>query len=357
MSDAELAAVAVAVGGAAAFARAARVVARATDALTDVDACFPAMLLYNGALPELLSAPAPEAKAGDAAVADTAGPAAPRCDFAPCAADIERDAELAGDALTRVTTDLYERASEALACDYDDKVVFGGVIVGRSRTAGAPLSAVALQLGLHAAAAEAAAPVPPPPCAVVERLTLLELAAAVMATANAEAEAAGEIGDCGGLPDNFLPPGWAGEPTLHSAAQFGLDRVVRALLARGAAVDAERANPDEDYPLCTPLFLACHYNGNAAVVRALVAAGADVDRAVDDAGEQTPLKTAIDRRQLAVALALVEAGADVNAGGRDADADFFETPLHLAQRHKCGADFCAALEARGAVSRAGAGRV
>ena len=86
---------------------------------------------------------------------------------------------------------------------------------------------------------------------------------------------------------------------LLSAARYGFDAVVSALVAAGANKNTAMQNG------ITPLFIAAQ-NGHEAVVSALVAAGADKNAATQDGA--TPLFIASQKGHEAVVSAL--AGAE-----------------------------------------------
>ena len=88
------------------------------------------------------------------------------------------------------------------------------------------------------------------------------------------------------------------DKSLLSAARYGFDAVVSALVAAGA--DKNAATQDGT----TPLFFAA-YEGHEAVVSALVGAGADKNAAKQDGA--TPLFAAAYRGHEAVVSALVGA--------------------------------------------------
>lgn len=337
-------------GGAAIFARSARAVARAANVLTSLGACFPATLFHSneGALPTLLCEPAPEEEKGGEAAAAPEGTVA-AITHAECTESSPKAAVT--DVFKSYAENLGEYIEKAVRQDYAGRLVYGGVLIGRSRAAGAPLAATALTLRLYGAVASL------PSHLTAERLTLMEVAIATVSTANRESAVSGEH-DCA-LPEGYLPPNWVGEPTLHSTAQFGLERALRVLLARGDPVEARRPTL-EDGP-DTPLLLACE-SGSVAVVRALLEAGASTgivqSSEVDVSWSPvTPLINAIERGKLAVARALVEGGADVNESTYEPDDEYFETPLYVAKRKKIDVDFCAFLVQHGAKSSAGTGAV
>lgn len=93
------------------------------------------------------------------------------------------------------------------------------------------------------------------------------------------------------------------DPAWFAATRKGNAEVVRAMLARGAKVDARDDQDD------TALTWAA-VEGKAEVVRALLEAGADPDlRQYEGA---TALMLAADRGYLEVVQALVDARADLN---------------------------------------------
>jgi ankyrin repeat protein len=160
--------------------------------------------------------------------------------------------------------------------------------------------------------------------------------------------------DEGADPNTALP---GGETVLMTAARTGKPGPVKALLSRGAIVDAKErrgqtalmwaaadghatvvellleagadfraALPDSAF---TPLFFAAR-DGRAEVVRALLKAGADVNEAMQPRKPSgkgprqgtSALILAVENGHFDLALALVEAGADPN----DQRSGF--TPLH-----------------------------
>jgi ankyrin repeat protein len=92
------------------------------------------------------------------------------------------------------------------------------------------------------------------------------------------------------------------EPLLRSACGDGNLEMVRALLARGAAVDAASKSG------ATPLFIACE-SGHLEVVQELLARGAAVN-AVNNSGV-TPLFVASENGHSEVVLELCARGADM----------------------------------------------
>ncbi|CBN73837.1 ankyrin repeat protein [Ectocarpus siliculosus] len=128
----------------------------------------------------------------------------------------------------------------------------------------------------------------------------------------------------------------------HEHAARGLDRIVSALLLRGAYTDAQ------DTSGATPLIYACG-SGHLSVVNTLLAAGADVD-IIRDVDSYSALDKAVCNGHIDVIGALLRHGADVNACD---DAGF--TPLHLAaQKDQPGA--IDALIQAGANTEASRGR-
>ena len=108
--------------------------------------------------------------------------------------------------------------------------------------------------------------------------------------------------------------------TLAEAACVGDADLVRGLLAKGCAVEAE------DRTDLGPLHLAA-INGRTDVCRLLLESGADLD-APSFMG--TPLHVAARGGREEVARLLIEAGADVNARPDGGEGD---PPLHVALRH------------------------
>jgi ankyrin repeat protein len=105
-----------------------------------------------------------------------------------------------------------------------------------------------------------------------------------------------------GADPNAPLPG--GETPLMTAARTGTLASVKALLSRGASVDAK----DESRGQTALMWAAAE--GHAAVVQELIAAGADVRARVPSGF--TPLLFAVREGRLTVVRVLLEAGADVN---------------------------------------------
>jgi ankyrin repeat protein len=87
----------------------------------------------------------------------------------------------------------------------------------------------------------------------------------------------------------------------------GAGKVVRALVQRGADVDA-----DEGVKRCTPLHMAAR-RGNLEVAGALLDCGADIE-ARDSLGD-TPLRRSVNCDKLGVASLLLARGAAVHSMG------------------------------------------
>ncbi len=111
-----------------------------------------------------------------------------------------------------------------------------------------------------------------------------------------------------------------GRTPLHAAAMANAPRLIAALAAAGADVEAR------DRDGYTALHVAAVENAPAAIA-ALAAAGADV--AARDGDGFTPLLRAATLTSSAAIVALLEAGADPNV--RD---EFGLTPLHRAALHR-----------------------
>src|SRR5579871_1943486 len=134
---------------------------------------------------------------------------------------------------------------------------------------------------------------------------------------------------------NTYPPG--GEPALVWAADYAPSPVVKALLARGAGVNAR------DRQGCTPLHYAAH-NGRLRNVRLLLAAGADVNAKENDG--YTPL---MGGRCMIITRLLLHRGADVNARAENGwtallDAAQLGTPSQVRLLLAWGADIHAAMK-------------
>lgn len=150
---------------------------------------------------------------------------------------------------------------------------------------------------------------------------------------------------------NIITPGWLGTP-LHIAAEYGSINVIRALLDKGATIDAynewhctplhiaaragsidvlayllhEGANPNaQNQTLQTPLHGASKYGG-IEEVKALLDNGAAID--AYDKWKETPLHKAARAGNIDVLAHLLHKGANPNVHG-----DYFQTPLHLASRN------------------------
>jgi ankyrin repeat protein len=138
-----------------------------------------------------------------------------------------------------------------------------------------------------------------------------------------------------------VPDADPGVPTvLHAAIVSGAPRLVRALIAKGAEVNAVDASTG-----LSVLHFAVALLGEKEepeIVKALLEAGADV-RARDARGN-TPLNLVPAPRRRTIAL-LLDKGADVDA--RDADG---HTPLYAALRG-CEAETATLLISRGASKR------
>jgi hypothetical protein len=113
-------------------------------------------------------------------------------------------------------------------------------------------------------------------------------------------------------------PSPGSEPALVTAAARGDAAEVRALLGRGADVNAKDARGR------SALLLAVA-GGHADVVRILIRGGADVDASTPSGW--TPLMQAASEGRTEPALALLDAGADVDARDRVAG-----TALDVAQQ-------------------------
>jgi ankyrin repeat protein len=128
-------------------------------------------------------------------------------------------------------------------------------------------------------------------------------------------------------PDGWLP--------LHLAAHFGHADVVRALLNKGAKVDAPSTNAMRNTALH-----AAAAGRSLAVAKLLLDAGADVNER--QSGGWTPLHSVAQSGDVDFARVLTEAGADVSVR-----ADNQQRPLDLAltKGQQAMVDF---LEAHGA---------
>jgi ankyrin repeat protein len=99
--------------------------------------------------------------------------------------------------------------------------------------------------------------------------------------------------------------------TLLATAMFGTSQDVRAVLDKGADVNAR------GFHGMTPLIAAAAYNQNTEVILLLLKAGADIE-ARDTEYSSTPLLWAAYNNQNPEAInTLLKAGADVNARGKD----------------------------------------
>jgi ankyrin repeat protein len=124
-----------------------------------------------------------------------------------------------------------------------------------------------------------------------------------IACTNGSAPLIARLIDAGADPNTTLPDG---ETALMTAARTGMVDAVRALLVRGAKVDAREPSKGQ-----TALMWAAAEN-NAAIVKVLVEAGADV-HAQSKAARFTPLMFAVRGGHIEATRALVDVGADVNA--------------------------------------------
>jgi ankyrin repeat protein len=134
---------------------------------------------------------------------------------------------------------------------------------------------------------------------------------------------------------SMVPSVQTGGTPLHVAAALGAAEAVEALLAEGAAVDAEREADGH-----TPLHHAAAM-GHAEVVRVLLRAGADVERAGKSGAR--PLMVAAAFGHAPVVAALLAGGADPRAAHPFAGT----TALHFASEMG-RAEVIAALCAAGA---------
>ena len=112
--------------------------------------------------------------------------------------------------------------------------------------------------------------------------------------------------------------GRAGGTPTYWAALYGLEEVVRALVAAGA--DLNKAD-NEGY---TPLYIASQ-EGQLPVVQCLVTAGADINQAADKG--RTPLIIASQKGRLPMVQCLVTAEADLNKAN-----DRGATPVYVASQ-------------------------
>lgn len=134
------------------------------------------------------------------------------------------------------------------------------------------------------------------------------------------------------LVNAVSPDGWF---PLHLAAHFGHADAVRALLNKGAKVDAPSTNAMRNTALH-----AAAAGRSKTVAKLLVDAGADVN--ARQSGGWTPLHSVAQSGDVEFALVLTEAGADVSVR-----ADNQQRPLDLAltKGQQAMVDF---LEAHGA---------
>src|SRR5215216_1232927 len=140
------------------------------------------------------------------------------------------------------------------------------------------------------------------------------------------------------FPRRINQPDQDGYTPLMRAAERGQVNAVRALLKRGAEVDAR-------HPAGITALMFAARKGCLQVVKLLLAAGADpnVSVATPDVGEVNPLIWGILSRNKEVVKTLLKAGAKVNpwtAGGG--------TPLLLAVESGAGVEVIKTLLAAGA---------
>jgi ankyrin repeat protein len=117
------------------------------------------------------------------------------------------------------------------------------------------------------------------------------------------------------LVSNVSEDGWT---PLHLAAFFGKRDAARALLNKGAEVNARSTNAMRNMPLH-----AAAAGKHAEIARLLIDRGASVD--ARQHGGWTPLHAAAQNGDVPFATILVEAGADVSAR-----AENNQRPLDLA---------------------------
>jgi ankyrin repeat protein len=172
------------------------------------------------------------------------------------------------------------------------------------------------QVRRHAPAADAdgagpARTAPPPPVALSEQErtagTPEQAAALLAATRDGDIERALALLDAGADPDTAPPPGDRDQrPVLMLAALLPDTRLLRALIAKGAAVDRAVGG-------LTPLLAATRDSraGRADAVMTLLANGASALAA--DAEGNTPLHGAVLSEEPIVAAMLLDAAAPVNA--------------------------------------------
>ena len=166
-------------------------------------------------------------------------------------------------------------------------------------------------------------------CAVASGAAATERASLLAAAKSGTAAEVQKLLDSGVNPNEADADGTS---ALHWVVHRGVGDGVRALLAGGAAVDAENR-----YGI-RPAYLAAE-NGDAATMRLLLAAGADA-RAVFAEGE-TLLMTAARTGDVPTIEALVAAGADVDA----TESRGGQTALMAAAAENNGAAITALLKA------------
>lgn len=115
------------------------------------------------------------------------------------------------------------------------------------------------------------------------------------------------------------------DDSLHAAAEAGSEDTLRALLMKGAVIDApgrtSYPSPSHHTPLCTAALL-----GRPKIVRLLLDYGADINKFFDDSYFFTPIRTAARMKHSGAVKLLLEHGADPCAGGSYSalhDAAFF----------------------------------
>lgn len=106
---------------------------------------------------------------------------------------------------------------------------------------------------------------------------------------------------------------------LHLASEVGDPRMIRALLARGAEINAPASK------MSTPLIIACEHNKVEAAIE-LIKHGADVTLCSEDGTTALHIASAYS---LELVKLLIEKGADVNATTTTGDLQG-ATPLHIA---------------------------